>query len=368
MTNQPYPLELKGNQLFVDNSSLSTITACPRKAAYGVLLKQQLAKPRAALTFGSALHKALETRDRAQQIMCTHEIEEKMIEALVDFYSEQEESDDYRNLAYAIKSIQAYNKTWQADTQVAITLPDGEVAVELPFAFSLGFIEVNAEIWVKDLDVEDGLPYLKYVDQIEVIFTGKIDRVCRKLGGIFVFDHKSTSMGGPTFFDEFFTSHQFRGYKWACQQLFPEKVIGVTINALVCRPPLKSGDVNYTFDRQDIIITDDHVEEWQHSFMTIIQTFLGYHIEQAADPESVMDNSIVYPMHTNSCITKYGACEFFSVCQLTPSNRNAMLYSNNFQHNDWDPLKEGHSKQKVAEKEEDFQIPGFWEAVRSAKQ
>jgi hypothetical protein len=99
--------------------------------------------------------------------------------------------------------------------------------------------------------------------------------------------------------------------------------------------------------------------------MSIIQTFIGYHIDQDENPLHFIDNSIVYPMHTNSCITKYGACEFFSVCQLTPNNRNAMLYSNNFQDNDWDPLAD-HSKQKVVEKE--YVIPGFWESIQSAKQ
>lgn len=362
MNNQPFPLELKGNQLFIDNSSLGTITACPRKAAYGLLMKKQLSKPRPALTFGSALHKALEVRDRHQEILVNAEIEDKMVQALVEYFDDVEDSDDYRNLSYGIRTIQAYNKTWSADLQVAISLPNGEIAVELPFAFSMGTVHVDAFMWIKDPDINNGEPEWRHVDTIEVIFTGKIDRVCRKMGGLFVFDHKSTSMGGPTFFDEFFVSHQFRGYKWACQQMLKEHILGVTINALICRKPKANGEVNFEFDRQDIIITDDQVAEWQESFMSIVDMFLGFHAQQPEDPNSVVDNAVSYPMFTNSCITKYGACEFFSVCQLTPSNRNAMLHSNNYQHNDWDPLADHKPKQKVVA--EEYSLPGFWESVR----
>jgi len=34
-----------------------------------------------------------------------------------------------------------------------------------------------------------------------------------------LFDHKTSSIGGPNFFSEFFTALQFRGYKFAAEQL-----------------------------------------------------------------------------------------------------------------------------------------------------
>jgi hypothetical protein len=342
--SNPYTLELKGNQLFIDNSTLSTITTCPRKAAYGVLARRQQCKPRAALFFGGAIHKALEVRDMEQQILCTAAIEEKMINALVEYFSDCDDSDDYRNLSYAIRTIEQYNKTFPADPQVAITLPSGEVAVELPFALPMGEVHICDSMWVKDPDINNGDPQFRHIDTIQIVFTGKMDRICEKNGRKFLLDHKTTSMGGPTFFDEFYTSHQFRGYKWATEQLLGIEVAGVIINALVCRPPLKSGSVNYTFDRQEILIDSDQVRDWQTSFLQAVETFLGYHVGQ---PEQERPES-AYPMHTNTCIGKYGKCEFFDVCQLTPAHRNAMLFSGLYETNTWNPL-EDKAKPKTRE-------------------
>jgi len=337
MKSTPYCIELKGNQLFMDNSTLSTITSCPRKAAYGFLARRQEVKNRMALFFGGAIHKALEIRDLEQQVLCTAAIEEKMVDALVEYYQDCDDVDDYRNLSYAIRTIEKYNKTFAADAQVAITLPTGEVAVELAFALPLGQIFVDAHIWVTDPDIEKGEPQFRYISHIDLVFTGKIDRVCEKDGGIYLLDHKTTSMGGPTFFDEFFTSHQFRGYKWATQQLLGLPVKGVIINGLVCRPPLKSGDVNHTFDRQLIPIDDEMVHDWHESFLTIVESFVLQHIKQDDLPGF---QERAYPAYTNSCITKYGKCEFYQVCQLTPSHRNSMLWSGLYETNTWNPLED----------------------------
>lgn len=334
---RPFALELKGNQFFIDNSTLSNITACPRKAAYGNLMRRQEVRNRAALFFGGAIHKALEVRDLEQQILVTAAIEEKMISSLVEYYVDCDDSDDYRNLSYAIRTIERYNKTWQADPQTAITLPSGEVAVELPFALSLGTIPIGEEIWVSDPDIEEGKPHLKHIEEVEIIFTGKIDRLCEKNGQHFLLDHKTTSMGGPTFFDEFYVSHQFRGYKWAAEQLLGKPFQGVIINAIIARPPLKSGDVNFTFDRQDILIEDSQVHEWQHSFLAIVQKFIHDHINQT---HYTHQPELAYPMHTNSCVTKYGKCEFFQVCQLPPPHRPAMLWSGLYETRTWDPLED----------------------------
>src|SRR5690606_1937638 len=152
---------------------------------------------------------------------------------------------------------------YKYDPLTAITLPSGEVAVELPFALHIGDIPIEREIWVTDPDIDSGEPTLRYFDKIKVIFTGKIDRVCRKNDSLYLLDHKTTSIGGPTFFQEFYTALQFKGYKWAVEQMLGEPVAGVIINGLICRAPLKNGNINFTFDREIIQLDDSLVEEWQ---------------------------------------------------------------------------------------------------------
>ena len=329
MNTPNFPLELKGNQLFIDNSTLSNITSCFRKAQYGTLARRREVKPRAALFFGGAIHKALETRDLEQQILCTPTIEDKMIDALVSYYEGAELNDDYRNLAYAIHVVKEYNRVWAADHAVPINITDSAPAVELPFAYPIGKVALDCQLWITDPDIDNGTPHLRHIDEVEIVFTGKIDRICQQNGQTYILDHKTTSMGGPTFFDEFYTSHQFRGYKWAAEQILGRPIKGVIINALVCRAPLKSGSVNLTFDRQTIDISDEQVlEDWQASFMDIIAMFLNSLTEGR------------FPMFTNSCITKYGRCEFFQVCQLAPRFRDTMLFSGLYEHNDWNPLED----------------------------
>lgn len=321
----------------MDNSNLSTFATCPRSGFYKILRKRRLKKSRAALFFGSAIHKALETRDIEQAKFVTAETEEKMIDALIEKYEDvQLDDQEYRNLDYAIRTIKEYNRVYRFDNELAITLPDGKVAVELPFALHVGDIEVNQTILVSDPDIDEGKPTVKYFDKIRVIFTGKIDRVCQKNGEYFVFDHKTTSMGGPTFFDEFYTSLQFKGYKWAVEQILGIRITGVIINGLVCRPPLKNGGVNFTFDRHEIYLDDSLIHEWQTTFMLTVQEAFNSFLGQSDydSPEQA------FPMRTNWCIAKYGRCEYFDACQLPVNQRELMINSGLYEEHTWSPLEE----------------------------
>ena len=112
------PLPLTEHRLLVDNSFLSCLTTCPRQAFYKYILRRQLVKPRAALFYGGAIHKALETRDRYQLPMVSLEIESAMIDTLITTYSGVDFESDYRNLDYAIETIRRYNTTWKFDQAV----------------------------------------------------------------------------------------------------------------------------------------------------------------------------------------------------------------------------------------------------------
>jgi ATP-dependent exoDNAse (exonuclease V) beta subunit len=232
-----HPIHLKGNLLFLDNSSLSDIAACPRRGMYKFLDKRQLKKNRAALFFGGAIHKALEVRDKMMKPLADNEVREAMCSALIEYYEDVDFEDDFRSLDYAIKTIDKYNETYKFDPLPPVRLASGELAVELPFALPVGDLDINATLWVVDPDENNGQPFFKYIDTLSLIFTGKIDRIVRDKGSLMLFDHKTSSMGGPNFFNEFYTALQFRGYKHAAEQLMSEPVHGVIINGIICRPP-----------------------------------------------------------------------------------------------------------------------------------
>ena len=331
----------------MDNSNLSTISTCPRSAFYKLILKRRKVKNRAALFFGGVIHKALEVRDLEQEVLISQEVEDKMIQKMMEEYEDTEmEMGEYRTLDYAIKTVKQYNKTYKFDALTAIQLPSGQIAVELPFALHVGNIEVQREILISDPDINEGAPTMKYFDHIKIVFTGKIDRVVRKNGGLFLLDHKTTSMGGPTFFQEFYTSLQFKGYKWALEQIIGEPVQGVIINGLVCRPPLKSGDINFTFDRDTIYLDDTVIEEWQNSFMITVQEFFQYIFNQ----EGYDTQEQSFPMRTNWCSAKYGLCEYYDVCQLPVLQRGGMIMGGLYEPHAWSPLEEEPKPKKKAEK------------------
>ncbi len=266
-----------------------------------------------------------------------------MIAALCEYYNEVDFDSDYRNLNYAINTIQKYNESRRFDQEVAITL-QGKPAVEIPFALPVGNIVIGREMTISDPDIDNGKPFVKFVDVIEVIFTGKIDRICEYQGGLYLLDHKTTSMGGPTFFHEFFTSLQFRGYKWAVQKLLDQRVDGVIINGLVCRPPLKTGVVNYTFDRQAIPLDDSLITEWQLTYMQTVQQWL----DRVASQSIYTDPSQAFPLNTGSCVHKYGICEYFDVCQLPVSHRQSMIMGGLYEDHSWSPLEDSAKPKQQA--------------------
>ena len=340
------PIHLKGDLLLVDNSTLSEISACPRRGMYKFLERRQLQKNRAALFFGGAIHKALEVRDMLQKPLADGETRDAMVTALIDYYDGADFGDDFRNLDYAVRTVEKYNEVYRFDPLPPIHLPDGELAVELPFALHVGDIEVDSTLLVCDPDVNEGQPFERHVGTLKIIFTGKIDRICKYQGRYFLLDHKTSSMGGPNFFNEFYTALQFRGYKWAVEQLIDQPVDGVIINGIVCRPPTKDGRVNYDMDRHTIHINDELVEEWQNTFLLGVEEWVGYIKNQQNYPGA---EEQAFPIRTGQCIGKYGTCEYFDVCSLPMSQRQTMLDCALFEDHSWSPLEDSAKSTKTKE-------------------
>lgn len=317
---------------------------------YKFLMRRQLVKNRAALFFGGAIHKALEVRDLLMKPLCDGEVHDAMVTALIDYYDGTDMDGDYRNLDYAVRTIDHYNTKYKFDNLAPI-LVDDKPAVEIPFALHVGDIEVNSTITVVDPDENDGVPFEKYVGLVRVMFTGKIDRLTKARGSNWIMDHKTTSIGGSTFFSEFYTALQFRGYKWAAENQFDMPFTGVIINGLICRPPTKDGRVNYDMDRHFIPINDGMVWEWQNTYMVKLQEWIGYIIGQDNYPDTPEQ---AFPLHTGACFAKYGQCEYFDVCSLDPGpQRDFMIQSGLFEDHSWSPL-EDNAKPKNDKPEIDF--------------
>lgn len=291
------------NVLVIDNSRLEPFTTCPRLAQYRVVRKRTLSRSHSSLEFGKALHKAMEVRYTHPDINDpSDELFTRQVEVLQkDFEKIILEPDDFRTLDRAIDIVQKYNSYYRIEPFVVAT-KDGKPYVELSFAIPLG-----------------------EVDGIKIIWTGRIDLVIQDDKGFFVMDHKTTSMLGATYFQDFLISQQMIGYVFSARILTGLPIQGVVINALVSRKPTKTGTA-VEFSREKIYFTEEHIEEWRTDVLHIAADFI----------RNVKRD--YFPKHTKWCMGKYGKCEFHEVCTLPPTQREILLTSDLYKDDVWSPL------------------------------
>ena len=324
------PLPLVDGCLFVDNSMLELLTTCPRALQYNRFMKRIGATAKPSLAFGSAIHLALEHRYKTyRNLQPDVALESEIADVLSKFFSETPQPvDDYRTLNWAMEIVKRYNRTYDLEPFQLLTDPKGEVMVELSFALPL-FTYLT--------DRPDILGIIG--NSVPVIYTGRIDLPVLWDDQLFIGDHKTTSMLGPSFFDKMKMSAQQKGYCWAFEQLTGQDVVGYFINAIrVKEPPLslgKEGGRSKTteatwwresFQRERYFLQPGELEEWKANTILLIKEMF-YHYQTG-----------VMPMKTAWCHS-YGRCPYFDVCSLPKDDRELMLSSGLFTDNKWDPLK-----------------------------
>jgi hypothetical protein len=314
MTPIPLPL-IDGDTLFIDNSSLEHFTTCPRQALYSLVRRLKPAGERTALNFGGIIHKILEARYRACTALHaqTPDVTQVMLAtAQREFDKWSPPEDDYRNFSCAVELIRRYEEQYPFEQFEVVRGLDGSPMIEVPFAIPLGEIDLK----------EEG-------KKIKIVWTGRIDMayISENGGGLYVMDHKTTSVMGPSYFSAFTISHQMYGYAWAVEQLTGKSVTAVVINALGVRKPTRTGNA-FEFKRDVIPVQRGLLDEWKRDCLYIVADFVE------------MCRRGYLPKHTAWCVGKFGECPFRKVCTLADDDqREVMLSSGEYVKNDWSPLK-----------------------------
>lgn len=313
MTPIPLPL-VDGDTLFIDNSSLEHFTTCPRQALYSLVHRLKPAGERTALNFGGIVHKILEARYRACTALHaqTPDVTQVMLAtAEREFQRWTPPEDDYRNFSCAVELIRRYEEQYPFEQFEVVRGTDGSPMIEVPFAIPLGTIDLKGEGKV-----------------IKIVWTGRIDMayISENGGGLYVMDHKTTSVMGPSYFSAFTISHQMYGYAWAAEQLCGRPVQAIVINALGVRKPTRTGNA-FEFKRDVIPVQRGLLDEWKKDCLYIVADFVE------------MCRRGYLPRHTVWCQGKFGTCPFFKVCTLeTDEQREVMLNSGEYSANTWSPL------------------------------
>lgn len=138
-------------------------------------------------------------------------------------------------------------------------------------------------------------------------------------------DHKTTSMLGSTFYDDFRMSSQTVGYHWAMRQRHPD-LKGFILNVIAWRKPTKTG-TSLEFQRMPFYYDEFRLVEWYTDTVHQINDFLA-HLQRN-----------YFPKQTKWCVGKYGKCQYFDVCSAASKDeRDFVLASDMFSNVTWTPF------------------------------
>jgi len=315
----PYPLPplpLVDGHLFIDNSFLDKFNSCPRAAEYTLLHRRVLANAAAALNYGGAIHAALAHRYTTSGDYITPTVENEQCELLTKWFEEKPNPvDDHRTLELACSHIRAYNKCYFSETFNVLHW-QGAPAVELPFTFHLGEVEIK---------FEDGMRL------VQVMYCGRIDLVVQDDNQVFVVDHKTSSIMGDQFFKGLSVSPQMMGYICGLESLAGQRPAGFIVNSLrVPSPRKREGMVikDDDFQRLKTYVHDSQTLEWRDNTMDLVEEFAWRY------------NRGFMAQKKSWCVHKFGLCEYFEVCAVPRENRKLLLDSGMFVDNEWSPLND----------------------------
>lgn len=329
--------------LYIDNSALEMFNTCNRKSFHYLVRGRESTGVSAALTFGGAFHSALEQRYKRglrfvdDNTTTTIGDKEVRLSALQDAFIDRYmlgiklHEDEHRTPDRCKNVVRAYNERYAQEPFEFIEV-NGKPLCEVGFAVPLCRVPVQRTMrgWQTDEPTHE-----IYINDILVVWTGRIDLPVLWDGVPTIIDHKTTSMLGTTFADQFRLSPQMLGYCWAANNI-PEltRLIGgkrfqsLCVNAACIRKPTRTG-VPTEFVRNRYFYDDSLMDEWLLDTNCLVTEFIMNFVEG------------YFPKKANWCIGKYGACQYLDVCSMPVGNqRRVMLNSDRYRDVTWNPLDE----------------------------
>ena len=194
--------------LHIDNSTFELETTCSRQNEYSSVYGRTTPQ-NSALTYGSAMHAALEDDLHGKSF-------EECLASMQDVFNNNPVTsfDEWRTFDHCAEGFRQYKLQYKNAPLTPTTLPDLTSAIECRFDVPLCTIGVGSMLnYPASLLVEgssDTTPSF-YVGALHVHWTGRIDAILDRDASLWVMDHKTTSMAGPTFWTDFRLSSQMMG-------------------------------------------------------------------------------------------------------------------------------------------------------------
>ncbi len=299
----------------INFSSLDLINTCLRKSKYILEDKLQAEEEAAALTFGTATHKALEhwytlmPEERDTMTPKHKEIAEMLALGVADYPVDIVDNsgclsairkfveaahplrftpdNDKRSILNGVSILQAYFKHYAKDRWHVYSDKDGPMIERL-----ISFVLVDEPM-------------------LHITFFGTIDVVLENLdtGIKLVTDHKTTAQLGQPFYSRIKPNHQYTGYVLAARTVF-----GLDTNSFMVNG-IQVAKTKQEFARQ---ITERNEEDFEELRISVVDAVLRYARARQTGH---------WPMTAPGPCSNYGNCQFIDVCGVNSKLKYAILSS-----------------------------------------
>lgn len=303
--------EKKGSKYFVkiNYSSLDIINTCMRKARYLLHdgLRAKTESP--ALSFGTAIHKALEywyqipieerkmpthAHDIAQAIAYGQDAPDDPVFNTVKEFVEaggplrEVPQGDKRSLANGAKILVEYCKRYKDDGLTVVYDSLGEPLIERMVTFRI----------YDNFDLA-----IDYFGTIDVILEN------RQTGVVAVTDHKTTSQLGKEFYNRVKPNHQYTGYVMGAEQ-----ALGIESRIFMVNG-IQTAKTKQEFARQFTNRNEEDFEELTNSVEFAVRNYI-----RALESGKWTQNA------PQPC-TMYGGCQFIKACEVPENIRANVIRS-----------------------------------------
>lgn len=300
----------------INSSSLGIILSCPRKSYYLLHRNLRSKSESPALTFGTAIHKALEVfyswpkAERSIPITFK-ETSNRMAFAPVESWP----TDHFLYKAIAA-FIQAGSSLQMLPDSDKRSIPNGiwllqhyfETYINDPYVV---YSDANGPVTERTFE----LPLMEH-PRLKIILFGTIDVVLRSelSGTILAADHKTSSVIGHDFFSRLKPNHQYTGYLMGAQQVLGLKTDSFLVNALQVKPkPVTARGTGPHFTRQITTRTPEDIIEFKDTVQWAVSSFLAWR------------DTNQWPLGDVNACTQWGGCSFLEVCGAPQQLRNNLL-------------------------------------------
>lgn len=305
----------------INSSSINILQNCPRKSQYELLEGWKSKSQSPALTFGSALHAALEVFYDAPRVDRQLPPNWQKNIDMMAFGQQLPEEKDFLIYTATRKFIEA--------AEPLAALPDTDMR------------SIQNGVWILSnyFTTYTNDPYIVWKDSqgasvierrleapifdtptLKIILFGTVDVVLQNehTGEILPTDHKTSSWVGKDFYNRIKPNAQYTCYVYLGQQCLGLTTDKFMVNCLgVKKRPTTARGTGPQFPRQVTNRTPEDIEEF-------IQTTITYVKQYLANREAGY-----FPMGSVDSCANYGQCKYLEVCS-SPQNLRQTILENTF--------------------------------------